>query len=67
MQTAKQLGQNPNLTTTLLNNNPEVAKMINDHNGNGKEAFYAKAHEMGYSDVEIDQFVNKLYTMIGKV
>ena len=66
METARQLGQNPNLTSTLLNNNPEISQVLKEHNGNGKEAFYAKAHSMGYSDNEIQQFVNKLYNVFGK-
>ena len=51
--------------TQLMNNNPDVSNMLNKYNGDGKAAFYDKARSMGYQDREIDEFVNKLYGMIG--
>ena len=65
MQQVNQIGQNPNLMTQLMANNPNIAKTISSYNGDSKTAFYAKAKSMGYSDDEINEFVNKLYGMIG--
>ena len=65
MQQINQVGQNPNLMTQIMNNNPEIANTLNSYNGDGKAAFYDKARSMGYQDQEINEFVNKLYALIG--
>ena len=52
----------------LLNNNPNVASATQEiakFNGDGNAAVYNKARSMGYSDAEIDRFINKLYSMFG--
>ena len=48
-----------------MNNNPEIANTLNSYHGDGKAAFYDKARSMGYQDNEINEFVNKLYALIG--
>lgn len=65
MRQVNQLGRNPNLMNQLIVNNPGIAKELAQYNGDGKAMFYAKAKNMGYSENEINEFVNKLYGMIG--
>ena len=56
---------NPNVIINhMMNSNPQMKNICdvinNDYKGNGKAAFYDRAHELGMTDEQIDKYVEEL-------